>query len=359
MIEKNIPQRSLLVKAAAFVLVVGGVRVAAGFLTPILLGLFFTILFAPLHHYLIKKRIPSALALIIIVLLVVAGGAALSLIISRTAVQFTHNMPAYGTKLQAMVERFGGQLKSLGLDITKESMESAVPTKAIVGFASKFLASLGAMISQMALVLLIAIFLLLEIRSLPERLKRAFPESPNLHERYDDIAKKVRHYIGIKTLVSFCTGALVAIWSAIFGLDFPLFGVFLAFLMNFIPNIGSFLAAIPAVLLALITLGLSGGMLIGAGYLTINMVVGNIIEPRVMGRGVGLSPAVVFLSLLFWGWVLGPVGMFLSVPLTAMVKIVLESQASTRSVATLLGEPPAPAKPKKKTKAPHCKSTPG
>jgi len=346
---------SFIVKAAAFVLLVGGIRVASGFLTPILLGIFFTILFAPLHHWLIKRRIPSAVALLMIVIMVVLGGMGLYLIISRTAVQFSKNLPEYGDRLRLMMQSLGGKLQAMGISVTKESMEAAVPTGKMVNYASSFLAGLGAMISQMALVLLIAIFLLLEVRSLPKRLQRAFPESPDVHDKYEVIASKVRHYIGIKALVSLATGVLVAIWTLIFGLDFPLFWGLLAFLMNFIPNIGSVLAAIPAVLLALITLGPGGAALIGAGYLVVNMVLGNFIEPRIMGRGVGLSPAVVFLSLLFWGWLLGPVGMFLSVPLTAMVKIVLESSPSTRSMATLLGDITEEAPTEKK---PHRKAQP-
>jgi predicted PurR-regulated permease PerM len=110
-----------------------------------------------------------------------------------------------------------------------------------------------------------------------------------------------------------------------------------AFLFNFVPNIGSIIAAVPALLLALVQLGPGPALAAGAGYLVVNIVMGNVVEPRFMGRGVGLSTLVVFLSLVFWGWVLGPVGMLLSVPLTMVVKLALEANPETRWIAVLIG----------------------
>ena len=147
----------------------------------------------------------------------------------------------------------------------------------------------------------------------------------------------MKQYLVIKTLVSLVTGILVAVWLAILGVNFPLLWGLLAFLLNYIPNIGSILAAIPASLLALVQISLGAALLVVLGFLVINVVMGNVIEPRWTGRGVGLSPLVVFFSLIFWGWVLGPMGLILSVPLTVTVKIALESSEETRWVAVLLG----------------------
>ena len=120
------------------------------------------------------------------------------------------------------------------------------------------------------------------------------------------------------------------------GLDFPLLWGLLAFLLNYIPNIGSIIAAVPAVLLALVQIGPGRAIVIAGGYVAINLLIGNLIEPRVMGQGLGLSTLVVFLSLIFWGWVLGPVGMLLSVPLTMTLVMALESQEDTRRYALIL-----------------------
>ncbi|MDX1440115.1 MAG: AI-2E family transporter, partial [Rubricoccaceae bacterium] len=147
----------------------------------------------------------------------------------------------------------------------------------------------------------------------------------------------MKQYLVIKTMVSLLTGTIVALWLTIVGVDFPLLWGLLAFLLNYIPNIGSILAAIPVVLLALVQLGLGSAVLVAVGFLVINMVIGNVIEPRWTGHGVGLSPLVVFFSLVFWGWVLGPIGLILSVPLTVTLKIALESSPETQWLAVLLG----------------------
>ena len=132
-------------------------------------------------------------------------------------------------------------------------------------------------------------------------------------------------------------GVAVWLWLWLLGVDYPILWSLLAFLLNYVPNIGSIIAAVPAVLLALVQLGPGSALWAAAGYLATNVVFGNILEPRFMGRGVGLSPLVVFLSLIFWGWVLGPVGMFLSVPLTITAKIALAASDDTRWAAVLLG----------------------
>ena len=153
--------------------------------------------------------------------------------------------------------------------------------------------------------------------------------------------------MAIKTLISLVTGIFITIWLTIIGVDYPLLWGPLTFALNYVPNIGSIIAALPAVLLAIIQLGLMRALLAAAGYIVINLLMGSVVEPRFMGRGLGLSTLVVFLSLLFWGWILGPVGMLLSVPLTITAKIALDSRDDTRWIAVLLG-PESITKPKTK-----------
>jgi AI-2 transport protein TqsA len=130
---------------------------------------------------------------------------------------------------------------------------------------------------------------------------------------------------------------LVGILCALMGVDFAVLWGLTAFLLNFIPNVGSILAAAPAVLVALVQLGAGPAAGLAAGYLAINMTMGNVIEPRLTGASLGLSPLVVIVSLIFWSWLWGPVGMLLSVPLTTVVKICLESREDLRPIAVLLG----------------------
>jgi AI-2 transport protein TqsA len=146
----------------------------------------------------------------------------------------------------------------------------------------------------------------------------------------------VNRYMGLKALFSLATGVCVWILLAIIGVEFAGTWGLLAFFLNFIPAIGSFIAAIPAILWALIQLGLAPALLTALAYLVVNSLIGNLLEPRFMGRKLGLSTLVVFLSLIFWGWVLGPVGMLLSVPLTMIAKIALATDEDSRWIAVML-----------------------
>jgi AI-2 transport protein TqsA len=196
--------------------------------------------------------------------------------------------------------------------------------------------ALGNMVTNGLLVLLTVIFMLLEASSFPGKLRLILGGDSSL-ERFDYFIHNVQHYMAIKTVISLATGVLVSILLLALGVDYALLWGVLAFLLNYVPNIGSFLAAIPAVLLALIQFGLFRAVFVAVGFLIVNLVMGALIEPRFMGRELGLSTLVVFLSLLLWGWLLGPVGMLLSVPLTMTAKIALGSHEDTRWIAVLMG----------------------
>ena len=179
--------------------------------------------------------------------------------------------------------------------------------------------------------------MLLEITSLPKKLSKVFINPDESMSQVYTVYQKINKYFGIKTLVSLGTGLLVYFFLLIIGVDYPLLWAVLAFTLNFIPNIGSIIAAIPPVLLTIIQIGFIEAIVVLAGFIIINTIMGNLIEPKFMGKGLELSTLVVFLSLIFWGWVLGPIGMLLSVPLTVTIKIALESSEDTRWLAILLG----------------------
>ena len=161
----------------------------------------------------------------------------------------------------------------------------------------------------------------------------------DLHPNYQKIIQKIQHYFGIKTMTSLVTGFAITIWLLIIGVDYPVLWGLVAFLLNFVPNIGSIIAAVPAVLLALLMNGTMIAILTVVGYVVVNITIGNVVEPRVMGKGLGLRMLVVFISLVFWGWVLGPIGMLLAVPLTMTLKIMLKSYEQTKPFALLLENP--------------------
>lgn len=217
----------------------------------------------------------------------------------------------------------------------------------VLSYLGSFTRAAMGMLSQGFLILLVVIFILFEAMVLPSKV-RALPGMDETQwTRLQTIVDNIRRYMAIKTLVSLLTGVLVALMLWILGIPFALLLGLLAFMLNFVPNVGSIIAAIPAVLLAVVDAGLGTAVGIAIGYVAINIGVGNGLEPRVMGRGLGLSPLIILLSLIFWGWVLGPVGMLLSVPLTMTGKIILEADPSTQWLALLMsgGARPAPSTP--------------
>ncbi len=219
----------------------------------------------------------------------------------------------------------------------KELVMSQFDPGMLISLAASVIGNIGMMLSNTVLVLLTVVFILLEASSFPQKLKNAFQGHENPLGPYMQIISSVRSYLVIKTGISILTGVLIAVWLWLFGVPYAGLWGMVAFLLNFIPNIGSIIAAVPALIVAWLDLGVLPCAACGVGYLVVNMVIGNIIEPRMMGRGMGLSALVVFCSMMFWGWVLGPVGMLLSVPLTMGVRVALESFEDTRWIATLLG----------------------
>ena len=181
------------------------------------------------------------------------------------------------------------------------------------------------------------VFILLEASSLPHKIHAALDRPGASLAGFERFVENVQRYMAIKSVVSLMTGVIIATGLWLIGVDYPLLWGVLAFLLNYVPNIGSIIAAVPAVLLAFVQLGALAALLSTMLYVAVNMLIGNMVEPRFMGRGLGLSTLVVFLSLVFWGWVLGPVGMLLSVPLTITVKIALESSSESHWLAVLLG----------------------
>ncbi|RLL51875.1 AI-2E family transporter [Mariprofundus sp. EBB-1] len=327
---------SLLISSAAFVVVIAGMQAAASLLVPFLLAAFVAIICLPMLSWLIHKQVPAGLAVLCITLAIVLIGLLIAAFVSSSLADFSHNIPSYQERLKALTADALLWLSGMGLAVSSQSMLDVLDPSAAMGMAGKLLSGLGNALANTFLIVLTVIFLLIEASALPHKWSAMDENAPSKHG-FETFISSVGAYFSIKTWISLATGIFIAIWLAVIGVDYPLLWGLVAFLFNFVPNIGSIIAAIPALLLALVQLGGGDALLAGLGYIIANVVMGNVIEPKFMGRGVGLSTLVVFISLVFWGWVLGPVGMLLSVPLTMIIKLALESRQETQWVAILLG----------------------
>lgn len=329
-----------MVIAACFVILVAGMRAAASMLVPFLLSIFIVILCTPFLFWLQKKGVPEVLAVLSILVGVIALFMVLAVLMGSSLNDFTRDLPEYQRRLTGETAGLIAWLEAHGVKMSSQMVTDFINPGKVMRLTAQIFSGLSGALTNGFLILLTVVFIMLEAAGLPRKLHLALDNPDKTLEGFSRFSASVNQYIGIKTIFSLVTGALVWLWLLILGVKHAILWGLLAFLLNYVPNIGSIIAAIPAVLLALVQLGLTSALLTAAGYATINVALGSIIEPRFMGKGLGLSTLVVFLSLVFWGWVLGMVGMLLSVPLTMIFKIALESSPETRWIAVLLGSPP-------------------
>ncbi len=326
----------ILTAMAAVVVVVAGMRASQAVLVPFVLSAFFAIMMAPAVFWLERKKLPTILAITLIFAVVIVIGLLLGALLGRSLSSFYSALPDIQIRLRAQTNLLIAWLHDHDIDVPKVQIMEFFDPAVAMRFAATTFSELSGVLGNAFFIILTAVFMLLEASSFPKKLRIALKNPEQSLRSFDRFIDGVKQYMAIKTLTSLLTGVLIGVWLWIVGHDYYLLWGALAFALNYVPNIGSIIAAVPAVLVALIQSGLSGAAATVVGYIMVNVIIGNFLEPRLMGRGLGLSTLVVFLSLVFWGWLWGPVGMLLSVPLTMIVKIALESSEDTRWMSVLL-----------------------
>ena len=345
--EQNPGTRFLFILALV-VIVVGGLRLAAPILLPFSFALFLAILTLPIVVWLQQHKVPRGLAILLAVLVDVALFALVILLASQSINDFQDKVPRYAGRLTGIWNDW-----ILGLESTEFPGAASlatylsadmVDTSQIFTLAGDMLTRVFSFASNAFLVFLILIFILGEATVFPAKFRAILGSQAGSASRFTKIVAEVQEYLGIKTFISLATGVLLGSWCWVLDLDFPVLLGLVAFVLNYVPTIGSIIASVPAVLLGLVQFGLGQALIVSGGYVVVNLAFGNLIEPNLLGRRLGLSTLVVILSLIFWGWVWGPVGALLAVPLTMVVKIMLENTSDLRWVAILLDK--APPEPK-------------
>ncbi len=327
-----------IISAAAVIILIFGMQAAKVLLVPFLLAIFLALITVRPMLWMQKRGVPSVAGALIIVtammlLLVIVGA-----IVGSSVAEFTAALPTYQERLDLLVQKtIAFVAERIDGDFSIKTLGERLDPGWAMGLVASILNGVGDVLTNTFLIFFTMIFILLEASTIPTKISAAFGRGADEFERPRIFLDNLGRYLGIKTIVSIATGLLIGVLTWSIGLDFPLLWGMLAFLLNYVPNIGSIIAAVPAVLMAALQLGAGGAMLTAVSFLGVNVLFGNIIEPRLMGHGVGISPLVVFISLVFWGWVFGPVGMLLSVPLTMALKMGLESDERTRWIALFLG----------------------
>lgn len=349
------PSLRLLTGLAATVIVIAGLRAAEPVLAPIAFSLFLALLAHPLFRGLRVRGLPTGFAVLVTMTALGIVFSGFTLLLLGSLGEFREVGPHYYATLQ---ERFAYTVEwwaGKGIVILDWIPPKWQRPEAIVGLASGTVKGAVALLSATTVVVLTLVFLLFEAAQMPQKLERLPERVRERIERFAHVSSELQRYLLIKTAMSAVIGLAAGLWVAFLGVDFPVLCGLIAFACHFIPNVGALLAGLPPVLIAFVQYDPAKSLAVAIGYAVLGTLLGNLLEPALMGRRLGLSPLVVFVSLVVWGWLWGPVGMFLSVPLTMSLKILLQSSDELRWMAVLLGggtpAPPSAPTPSEPTLA--------
>jgi predicted PurR-regulated permease PerM len=336
--QTKLPQGvRFLVIAATLVVIIAGIHQARSVLAAFLVAVFLSMLGTPPVLWLERKRVPTLISVLLVVAAMVTVLLGLGAIVGASINSFYAELPTYQARMKEQVSSLVAFLATKGLRRMDAVLLEYVNPGAVMSMTSQLLAGLGSALSNILLILLTTAFILLEASSFPAKLRGVLGHPRQAFPQVTAFVDDMERYMIIKTLISLATGVLIGTLLAVLGVDFPVLWGFLAFVLNYVPSVGSTIAAVPAVLLAFVQLGTVRALLATAGYMAINFLLDNVVEMKLMGRRLHLSTLVVFLSLMFWGSLLGPVGMILCIPLTMTLKFACENNEGTRWIAVLLG----------------------
>lgn len=333
-LSKTVP---ILVAAAALIVIIAGLRAARELTVPLLLAVFIAILCMPILGWLRRRGVPNLLAVFLIAAAFCVVGSVLAIFVGMSVNAFVQALPDYRARMDAGALALFDWLRSKNVHVSAQGvLDYLAPSKAMT-LTESVVSGLGALLGSGLLILFTVGFILIEASTFPLKLRASVRNPEKTLAAFQRFTQSAHRYLLVKTITSAAEGLAIWLCLVIIGVDYPVLWGLLGFLLNFVPYVGAPLATVPPVLLALVELGIGPAVCTTVGIVLINTVT-SILEPLLLaGGGGGVSALVVLLSLLFWGWVLGPIGAVLSVPLTIIVKIALESHDDSRWVAKLLG----------------------
>ena len=331
-----------LVGLAAFIIIIAGLKAAHQIVVPFLAAVILSLMIAPFLAILDRFKLPRYLSLPFIILMISGMGLVLGSMMTASVNVFVSDIPTYQAKLNTLSVDLSLQISNIldefKIPFSTTAIKESLNAGHFLKIAGQTLTSITNLMTNAFLILITVTFILSENQSIKAKFHKHLNDNSDIIDGFDDIGSLVNRYMAIKTIVSLITGCLVWGALAIIGVKHAFLFGFIAFLLNFIPTFGSILAAIPAVIVSYIDVGFTGSILVASTFAAINITIGNIIEPRIMGKGLSLSPLVVFISLIFFGFILGPAGLLMAVPLTILIKMIASCFKSTTWLSSFLGE---------------------
>jgi AI-2 transport protein TqsA len=326
--------RVMLVLAATVVVLVG-IRLGAPILNPIFFAVVLSLLFSPVYSWLKRRGLPAPLALLVMLVLLTVLFLGLISILGVSISRFSERVGFYTTQLNGQLIDLDALIERLGL--SNVELRDVVKPSALADAFGVVLSGIAGFLSDLFLILMIMLFLLGEGPAMMDRLRASASRDNPQVERLTTVGQSVVRQFGLRAIVNLVTGAGVTVLLFVLGVDFPLLWGILTFFLSFVPYIGLVLAVAPAVVLALAEFGVTRAVLVIAGVVVINILAENVLSPMMMGRGLNISPTVVFLSFIIWAWLLGGPGAFLALPITLFVAVMFDTFPETRWLASIIG----------------------
>jgi AI-2 transport protein TqsA len=327
----------MLLGAAAAVIVLWGVRATAWLIGPMMLAFVLVIAISPVQSWLRRHNWPNWLTTIVLIVLLGGLLAVLMLVVVVSLAKLGALLPQYADRadeilqsLSTSLERFGvqpGQLQDAANDLD--------PAR-LVAFIGTLLGGLTSAASSAVFLICLLLFISIEAGGIDRRLAAISADRPGLTTAFRSFARSTRSYLVVSTIFGFIVGVLDTAVLAVIGVPLPVLWGVLAFITNFVPNIGFVVGLVPPALLALLTLGVPEMLIVIVAYCALNFVIQSLIQPRFVGDSVGLAMTTTFVALVFWAWLLGPLGALLAIPLTLLIKALLVDVDPTAHWATAL-----------------------
>ncbi|HEX6573744.1 MAG TPA: AI-2E family transporter [Gemmatimonadaceae bacterium] len=328
----------LLLTITGAIAVLAGMRAAQSIIGPVLIALIITVAWSPGSEWLRKRGWHPSVAALTGIALGIVGIALFVALVWTSLIQLQNNLPGYQPRIEALQDLIRVKLAELPFDTSRILSDNLVSPGTIVGYALKIVQTFTHTAGNLFLLVLLMAFMMLEAVRYPEKLREALSDRPEVIERFSHFGDSIRSYVGLNAVFGLAAAFLDTVLLLSLGVDFAILWGVLSFLLSFLPNIGFIIALTPPTLLALIQFGFGRAIAVLAGYVLINFAVDNIIKPRFVGGRLDLSPLVVVLSLLFWGWLLGPMGALAAVPLSIGTRFLFDSFEESKWIAHLMSD---------------------
>ena len=323
---------------ATSVIIIAGLKAAGEIVIILFLAIFIASIISSLLIFLQKGKVPKFISYIIVLSIILIFILLMYYIINISLKDFLNNLNSYQDGLNNLIAGSISFVEQYGYKVDRSQITEALNLNSFFGFTTGIIGNIGSFLSKFLLIIIGIAFILAESKSFENKLKIIFKSDVQKLKHFNLFSHNIQKYFVVKSTTSFLTGFIITVILVYFKVDYPILWGVLAMVFNFVPVVGSIIAAIPAVILSLLNADINTTIILIVLYLTINISISNIIEPKLMGKELGLSPLIIFFSLILWGWVLGIVGMFLAVPITMTLKIAFNTNRSTYWIAILMSD---------------------